>query len=239
MGDAFWDLSGATTFGIASEINAKGVHVLIDLDAHFRNSRMHLLAFAPAPLQVARPPEYAAFFTAVRAFAVVTPPEYAPFFSEKLLFLPGTYYVNSHQASLPPPPPPPPPPRENGSKGSGTRRGGGTEGGVEGSSEASRRAEEGLPARGVLIANFNQLYKLDGDTFAIWLQVLKKAGIDPGRIVFARWAATSDEHVRRSALASLSLDTPLYTSMTTACDILWAGSLTFRGGFAQASKPNP
>lgn len=28
---------------------------------------------------------------------------------------------------------------------------------------------------------------------------------------------------RRSTLGALSLDTPLYNSMTTACDILWAG----------------
>jgi len=90
------------------------VHVLIDLDAHFRNSRMHLLAFAPAPLQILYPffvgTAGASYLPLAFSDQVVTPPEYAPFFSEKLLFLPGTYYVNSHQASLPPPPPPPPPP---------------------------------------------------------------------------------------------------------------------------------
>ena len=51
----------------------------------------------------------------------------------------------------------------------------------------------------------------------------RRLGITAGRIIFARWAPTSAAHVQRTALASLSLDTPLYNSMTTGCDVLWSG----------------
>lgn len=63
-----------------------------------------------------------------------------------------------------------------------------------------------------------------GDGEASLQNAAARAGVDPARLVFARWAPTSEEHVRRSGLAAISLDTPLYNSMTTACDVLWAGA---------------
>eukprot|EP00295_Goniomonas_pacifica_P028981 CAMPEP_0175942386 /NCGR_PEP_ID=MMETSP0108-20121206/24916_1 /TAXON_ID=195067 ORGANISM="Goniomonas pacifica, Strain CCMP1869" /NCGR_SAMPLE_ID=MMETSP0108 /ASSEMBLY_ACC=CAM_ASM_000204 /LENGTH=158 /DNA_ID=CAMNT_0017267129 /DNA_START=17 /DNA_END=493 /DNA_ORIENTATION=- len=51
----------------------------------------------------------------------------------------------------------------------------------------------------------------------------KKAGVEKRRVVFASWVPSSSEHLDRSSLCALSLDTPLYNSMTTGCDILWSG----------------
>jgi hypothetical protein len=39
------------TAAIADSINAAGVHVLIDMDAHFRNSRLELMAYKSAPVR--------------------------------------------------------------------------------------------------------------------------------------------------------------------------------------------
>jgi len=47
-------------------------------------------------------------------------------------------------------------------------------------------------------------------------------GVRPDQIIFTDVAA-KNEHIRRSALADLFLDTPLCNAHTTGTDILWAG----------------
>jgi hypothetical protein len=47
----FRDVSALHTAAIADTINAAGVHVLIDMDAHFRNSRLELMAYKSAPVR--------------------------------------------------------------------------------------------------------------------------------------------------------------------------------------------
>ena len=47
-------------------------------------------------------------------------------------------------------------------------------------------------------------------------------GVRPDQIIFTDVAA-KHEHIRRSALTDLFLDTPLYNADTTVTDILWAG----------------
>jgi hypothetical protein len=49
-GSNFRDVSSMHTEAIAQGINAAGVHVLIDMDAHFRNSRLELMAYKSAPV---------------------------------------------------------------------------------------------------------------------------------------------------------------------------------------------
>jgi protein O-GlcNAc transferase len=47
-------------------------------------------------------------------------------------------------------------------------------------------------------------------------------GVRPEQIIFTDVAA-KNEHIRRSALADLFLDTPLCNAHTTGTDVLWAG----------------
>ena len=187
--DKFFDVSALPTIDVAEKINNQRVHVLVDMDAHFRNSRMQLMSLLPAPVQVLYPffvgtsvcscahkrvhPHASAsaildlsqagrawYFSShsqamapggaivalymfalpqlvskplsaarlgvflVCVFAcvcvrarvsvlqgadylplafndkVATPPDYARFFSEKLIYLPNSYYVNSHLTSF-------------------------------------------------------------------------------------------------------------------------------------------
>jgi predicted O-linked N-acetylglucosamine transferase (SPINDLY family) len=53
-------------------------------------------------------------------------------------------------------------------------------------------------------------------------QEARSRGVDPSRLVFARWAELP-AHLARYKLVDLCLDTFPYTSHTTASDALWAG----------------
>ena len=122
-------------------------------------------------------------------------------FSEKLVYLPNSYYVNSHMLAFHATPPHSLQTGAPGADAAAIRR---------------ARREQGLPPLGPVLCNFNQIYKVDGDTFRSWLKVLqsqpnatlwlrtegeethkvlrkvaKRHGVGAARIVFASWAPTS------------------------------------------------
>ncbi|GAA5872460.1 hypothetical protein JCM16303_004528 [Sporobolomyces ruberrimus] len=107
----------------------------------------------------------------------------------------------------------------------------------------------------VIFANWNQLYKIDPFIFRIWLSILKRfpnsilwllrfpapgeahlkdtarqwAGEEvASRVVFTD-VANKNEHIHRGRIADLFLDTTECNAHTTAADILWSGTpiLTF------------
>ncbi|GAA5882402.1 hypothetical protein JCM3774_004299 [Rhodotorula dairenensis] len=107
----------------------------------------------------------------------------------------------------------------------------------------------------VIFANWNQLYKIDPFIFRLWLSILQKhpnsilwllrfpapgeqhlketalrwAGQDVAdRVVFTD-VANKNEHIQRGRIADLFLDTTECNAHTTAADILWSGTpiLTF------------
>ncbi|MCC7217763.1 MAG: hypothetical protein IT517_13380 [Burkholderiales bacterium] len=117
------------------------------------------------------------------------------------------------------------------------------------------RAAVGLPERALVLASFNQTYKLTAPFFAAWLDALRahadavlwlnvphelaranlraeaaRTGVAPERIVFAPTVPQA-AHVARLACADLALDVLPYGSHTTGSDALWAGVplLTCRG----------
>jgi predicted O-linked N-acetylglucosamine transferase (SPINDLY family) len=119
-----------------------------------------------------------------------------------------------------------------------------------------RRAEEGLPEAGFVFASFNNSFKFTPEVFAVWMRLLSAVdgsvlwlsepdavavrnlkreaearGINADRLVFARYVASIDEHLARSSLADLFLDTLPCNAHTTASDALWVGLpvITARG----------
>ncbi|GAA96750.1 glycosyltransferase family 41 protein [Mixia osmundae IAM 14324] len=102
----------------------------------------------------------------------------------------------------------------------------------------------------VIFANFNQLYKIDPSTFCIWLKILQAvpnsvlwllrfpAAGEPNLLDTAkRWGgeaiakrilftsvASKDEHLNRGRVADLFIDTLELGSHTTCVDVLWSGS---------------
>jgi predicted O-linked N-acetylglucosamine transferase (SPINDLY family) len=109
------------------------------------------------------------------------------------------------------------------------------------------RAGSGLPADGVVLACFNQVYKIQPHTFGLWMRVLREApgsilwllaslpvaadnirraaaaaGVQPSRIVFAPQRPLP-AHLARLRLADLVVDTLPYNAHTTASDALAVG----------------
>ncbi len=120
---------------------------------------------------------------------------------------------------------------------------------------AASRAALGLPDDAIVLACFNQTYKVTRGFFEAWTSVLAevdtailwlyapipsaqrnlaaeatRAGIDPSRIRFAP-AVGQNEHIARLRAADLALDVLPYGSHTTGSDALWAGTpmLSCRG----------
>lgn len=119
--------------------------------------------------------------------------------------------------------------------------------------------------KGVILGNFNQLYKIDPNTFAMYLRILQRV---PNAILwllrfpdvgetnlkdFARkWAgeevasrvvftdvASKGQHILRASVVDLFLDTPECNAHTTSADVVWAGTpvLTWgRWGYKMCSR---
>lgn len=101
------------------------------------------------------------------------------------------------------------------------------------------RSDIGLPSDKIVYSCSNQLYKYDPETFKSWCNILKRVpnsvlwllrfplfgeprihaeaaaqGVDPSRIIFTD-VADKPQHIRRSGLADVFLDTPLCNAHTT------------------------
>ncbi|WP_371356096.1 hypothetical protein ACA087_06300 [Pseudomonas chlororaphis] len=112
--------------------------------------------------------------------------------------------------------------------------------------ESGPRVAHHLPDNKVVFSAFNQSYKIDRTSFAVWMKVLEAvpnsvlwllkqsdvaqrnlcrfaqlAGIAPTRLIFAPFA-TSQEHLARLQLADAALDTLVCNGHTTTSDALWA-----------------
>jgi predicted O-linked N-acetylglucosamine transferase (SPINDLY family) len=121
---------------------------------------------------------------------------------------------------------------------------------------APRRSDAGLPETGFVFCSFNNSFKITPGIFDVWMRLLSKVagsvlwlarenasveanlraeaarrGVDPGRLVFARFVRRIEEHYARLPLGDLFLDTP-YNGHVTTADALWAGLpvLTWEGG---------
>jgi predicted O-linked N-acetylglucosamine transferase (SPINDLY family) len=106
------------------------------------------------------------------------------------------------------------------------------------------RESAGLPAGAVVLASFNNIYKITPGLFACWLRILSRtdrtvlwllddnpwatsalrahaaaAGIDPSRLVFSG-RSTHAEYREKLTLADVYLDTYPYNAGSTARDVL-------------------
>lgn len=112
---------------------------------------------------------------------------------------------------------------------------------------AGDRANHGLPAERFVFTCMNQAFKLDPESFSVWMRLLcalpgsvlwlldagpvaranlrreaSARGVNPERLVFAPRVPLA-EHLGRLAHADLFLDTFHCNAHTTALDALWAG----------------
>ena len=119
------------------------------------------------------------------------------------------------------------------------------------------RAAEGLPEDALVFCCFNNAYKFDEQTFALWMDVLRELPhsvlwirepdnatklflyqamdareVSRERLIFARRSKGMEQHLARLGLADLGLDTRIYNGHSMTADTLWAGVpvLTLCGG---------
>ncbi|OMO84608.1 Tetratricopeptide TPR-1 [Corchorus capsularis] len=220
----FIDVSAMSSDVIAKMINEDGIQILINLNGYTKGARNEIFAMQPAPVQVS----YMGFPGTTGANYIdylvtdefVSPLRYSHIYSEKLVHLPHCYFVNDYKQKN----------RD-----------------VLDPNCQHKRSDYGLPEDKFIFACFNQLYKMDPEIFNTWCNILRRVpnsalwllrfpaagemrlrayavaqGVQPEQIIFTD-VAMKGEHIRRSALADLFLDTPLCNAHTTGTDILWAG----------------
>ncbi|KAJ8755499.1 hypothetical protein K2173_019297 [Erythroxylum novogranatense] len=220
----FVDVSSMSSDMIARLINEDKIQILVNLNGYTKGARNEIFAMQPAPIQIS----YMGFPGTTGASYIqylvtdefVSPSCFSHIYSEKLVHLPHCYFVNDYKQKN----------RD-----------------VLDPNCQSKRSDYGLPEDKFIFACFNQLYKMDPDIFKTWCNILKRVpnsalwllrfpaagemrlrtyaaqqGVLPDQIIFTD-VAMKGEHIRRSSLADLFLDTPLCNGHTTGTDILWAG----------------
>ncbi|KAJ7978209.1 Tetratricopeptide repeat (TPR)-like superfamily protein [Quillaja saponaria] len=204
----FVDVSSMSSDMIAKMINKDKIHILVNLNGYTKGARNEIFAMQPAPIQVSYMgfpgTTGAAYIDYLVTDEFVSPLHYSHIYSEKLVHLPHCYFVNDYkqknQDVLDPICQP-------------------------------KRSDYGLPDDKFIFACFNQLYKMDPEIFNTWCNILKRVpnsalwllrfpaagetrlrayaasqGVQPDQIIFTD-VAMKNEHIRRSALADLFLDT--------------------------------
>lgn len=220
--DSRFDLFGVSDPASIDLIRGLSLDIAIDLNGHTSGARTALFAQQIAPIQV-NYLGYAGtsgsdFYDALIADRVAIPPEHQIHFSEKITYLPNSFFPVDTGISY------------------------------ESFGDIPSRSSQGLPDSGFVFACFNNAYKITPYIFDIWMNLLKRIpnsvlwlsnpsskavtnlqreaisrGVDSSRLIFASRTPGRREHLSRLRLADLFLDTPNYNAHATAADALWAG----------------
>jgi predicted O-linked N-acetylglucosamine transferase (SPINDLY family) len=204
---------------VANLLRELDVDIAVDLMGFTLHSRLGILAFRPAPIQVnylGYPGTMGAdYIDYIIADRYVVPARLRPGYSENVVYLPDTFQANDVKRPLP--------------------------------VRTSSRAENGLPERDFVFCSFNSPAKITPAVFDIWMRLLRQVensvlwiladsdasernlrreaqirGITPDRLVLAQRVGYAD-YLARFRLADLFLDTLPFNGGTTVSDALWAG----------------
>ena len=216
--DSFQDLRSLGPHAAAQRINEAGLDLLIDLAGHTRDSALEIFAWRPAPVQA----HYLGYGSTLGADCI-------DYLITDAVHTPAALEAHCHEACVFLP---------------ATFMAAGP---YAVSVHEVTRKDCGLPERGAVLACFNAHYKLDRETFAVWMELLQAVpdsvlwlkdgasaamtnldnaaaahGVDPARLVWAG-RMPHGEHLARHRLADLALDTRRHTGGVTTLDALWAG----------------
>lgn len=220
--DKNFNLHGLSDPSACDLIFAQSLDVAIDINGHTSGARTALFANKIAPIQV----NYlgyagtsgADFYDALVADKVVIPLEHQVHYSEKIAYLPNSFFPVDTSISY------------------------------ESLGDIPTRLSQSLPESGFVFTCFNNSYKITPEIFDVWMNLLKEIpdsvlwlskpsaiaienlqseaksrGVDSSRLIFASRVPSRKEHLSRLRLADLFLDTPNYNAHATAADALWAG----------------
>eukprot|EP01116_Phalansterium_solitarium_P023276 TRINITY_DN8074_c0_g1_i3.p1 TRINITY_DN8074_c0_g1~~TRINITY_DN8074_c0_g1_i3.p1 ORF type:complete len:788 (-),score=255.24 TRINITY_DN8074_c0_g1_i3:381-2744(-) len=212
---------------LATRISSDEIDILVDLDSHLSGGTPHALTRFPAPINVhligyphSTGSTFHHYFIADK---VVAPPESRSLFTEKLVYLPHTFFINSYMSGFDPL-----------------------------KHEPHSLTHWGVPVNvsgdAFVFACFNIFRKVTPGVFDSWMRILQRVpnsvlwllppgsghavvrerarrlGVDPDRLVFAGGFLTNHtDHLLRYRSVHVLLDTAPYGAHTTAADALWAG----------------
>ena len=217
--DRFIDVRDHSDAEVAAMLREHEIDIAIDLNGYTGDARTGILARRPAPVQVnylGYPGTMGApFIDYIIADRMVIPEENRRHYSEQVVYLPHAYQANDRKRRI--------------------------------AERTPTRAEAGLPETGFVFACFNNTHKIGPEMFGIWTRLLQQIegsvlwlfednalaaenlrreaaarGLAPERLVFAP-RMMPPEHLARTRLADLFLDTLPYNAHTTASDALWMG----------------
>lgn len=218
--DHFIDVSSLEDRAIAELIRQREIDIVVDLNGFTKNARPGLFTWRPAPIVV----NYlgysgtmgADFYDYILADATVIPKEHFPFYSEKVVWLPHSFFVNDDKRTIAEPTP--------------TR----LELGLPEQAFVFCCFNQPYKLSPSVFDIWMRLLKaVDGSV--LWLRQnsesasqnlrteAERRGVSPERLVFAGSVASQADHLARLRQADLFLDTLPYNAHATASDALWAG----------------
>lgn len=217
--DRFVDLSNTSDLEAARLINRDDIDVLVDFGGYTEHCRPGIAAFRPAPVQIAHigfPGTMGAPWIDYRITdRVATPPEQEKFWREKLVFMPGSFFLYDNAQATPAEPV--------------TRAEYGLPDNVFVFCSHNNSYKIDPEIFSVWMSLLRELPEA-----VLWLVARSPAietnlraeararGVEPDRLIFAPHDSRS-RYFSRYGLADLLLDTPQFTAATTACDALWMG----------------
>lgn len=218
--DRFIEAGALSDRDIALLARRLEIDIAVDLNGFTQGGRTDVFAMRAAPIQV----DYlgypgtmgADYIDYLIADSTLIPEEQQQHYAEKIIYLPGSYQVNDSKRPV--------------------------------ADRLFTRAECGLPEEAFVFCSFNNSYKFTPEMFGIWMRLLNKVegsvlwlpknndaamrnlrqeakarGVDPERVMFAPYVSNSKDHLARTRIADLFLDTLPFNAHTTASDALWAG----------------
>jgi predicted O-linked N-acetylglucosamine transferase (SPINDLY family) len=217
--DRFIDATAMSDAEVAARLKEMEIDIAIDLNGYTGDARTGIFAHRAAPVQVnylGYPGTMAApYMDYIIADPITIPAEHRTYYSEKVVYLPNAYQANDRKRRI--------------------------------AERTPTRAECGLPQEGFVFACFNNTHKIGPEIFGIWMRLLRDyagsvlwlfednvvaaqnlrreaaaRGVAAERLVFAP-RMMPPEHLARTRLADLFLDTLPYNAHTTASDALWMG----------------
>ncbi|HND51640.1 MAG TPA: tetratricopeptide repeat protein [Pirellulaceae bacterium] len=213
------DIDSLPTEETCRRIESDGVDILVDLKGHTKDARLEIFARRAAPIQVSYlgfPGTMGAeFIDYVLVDEFIAPPEHQPYYTERLVQLPGCYFVNDGR-------------REVSSRG-WTR----AECGLPESGFVLCSFNNSFKITPPVFDVWMRLLQRRSDA-VLWLLIgnqhapanlrreAARRGVAPERLVFAPRVPVA-EHLARQRLADLFLDTLPCNAHTTASDALWVG----------------
>ena len=218
--DRFIDARDMSDGQIAELLRRSEIDLVVDLNGYSAGRRTGILAHRPAPVQV----NYLGFagtmgmpfFDYIIADRVVIPPDHRAYYSEKVVYLPNSFFPTDRARLI--------------SQYTPSR----AEAGLPESDFVFTCQNTAYKISSDVFDVWMRLLRsVDGSV--LWLSSTIPAAIDvlrreaqnrgvaPERILFGARVAKRADHLARLRLADLFLDTVPYNAHTTACDALWAG----------------